>query len=313
MASPEISVVIPTRDRAPLLQRAILCAFDQQDVALELIAVDDGSSDGTQGLLRSIRDPRLRTLRLSPAAGVARARNEGVALARGRWIAFLDDDDLWAPHKLRAQLDVAKAARADFVYASGFIVDEHLAVLRLLPAPTVDGLFSEILRWNVIGGPSTMLIRRDILERAGGFDERLSVLADWDLWARLASSNRPAACPEPLVAFVRHSGSMQTVQAQSILEELGLLEEKHQAAREEHGVQVDADMILRSAALGHLRAGHRLHAARLLAADAVTRRRPPSLAAAGAVLAGEWAIEVLARLRGRRVRAPDWLRKPQWP
>ena len=95
---PEVSVVVPTRDRWELLSTCALpSATCQEGVAIEVIVVDDGSSDGTAAGLAALDDPRVLTVRHDRPRGVSAARNSGIRAARGTWLAFLDDDDLWAP------------------------------------------------------------------------------------------------------------------------------------------------------------------------------------------------------------------------
>ena len=110
---PVVSVVIPTADRWPLLSTcALRSALGQHDVEHEVIVVDDGSSDETPRRLEELGDPRLRILRHATRQGVSQARNTAIEAARGEWIAFLDDDDLWSPRKLRVQLDLGAATGA---------------------------------------------------------------------------------------------------------------------------------------------------------------------------------------------------------
>src|SRR3712207_5655017 len=105
---PEISVVIPTRDRcAELMVAGLPAALGQEGVDHEVIVVDDGSADGTSALLADREEGRLRVIRNDSPRGVAAARNQGLRAALAEWVAFLDDDDLWSPHKLRDQLDAA--------------------------------------------------------------------------------------------------------------------------------------------------------------------------------------------------------------
>ena len=98
---PKVSVVLPTFERWPLLLRALTSVLDQTDVDLEVLVIDDCSSDGTPARLGAIADPRLRVLRQETNQGVARARNRAIEAAQGEWVAFLDDDDFWAPTCLR--------------------------------------------------------------------------------------------------------------------------------------------------------------------------------------------------------------------
>ena len=193
--APDVSVVIPTRSRWHLLSTAALpSALEQEDVELEVIVVDDGSSDETPTV--SPRSPTLGSscIRHEPPGGVAVARNAGISGARGRWVSFLDDDDLWAPRKLRAQLDSAEAASAVFAYAAGGGLDAARRFLFAVAPPEPATVTAQLLRWNVIWcGCSNVLATTDVVTELGGFDERLVQLADWDLWIRLALAGRAAA------------------------------------------------------------------------------------------------------------------------
>jgi glycosyltransferase involved in cell wall biosynthesis len=108
-APPDVSVVIPTLNRQAALARSISITLGQENVNLEVIVVDDGSTDSTPAYLKTGRDPQLQVIRHARRTGVAAARNHGIQQARGEWVAFLDDDDVWAPHKLREQVSTALA------------------------------------------------------------------------------------------------------------------------------------------------------------------------------------------------------------
>ena len=133
-------MVVPTHNRWNHLRRAALpAALGQREVELELIVVDDGSADETPRGLAEVADPRLRVLRNDVAQGVAGARNRGVAAASAPWVAFLDDDDLWSPWKLRRQLDAVGAVEgAGFAYAAAVFLDGAGAPLRPDPAPPAE-------------------------------------------------------------------------------------------------------------------------------------------------------------------------------
>src|SRR5204863_693210 len=100
-ASPEVTVVIPTRNRSHLVGEAVATALRQEDVTVEVLVVDDASTDDTAQVLTAIDDPRVHVLTRRERGRLAGARNTGVSRARGQWTAFLDDDDLWSPRKLR--------------------------------------------------------------------------------------------------------------------------------------------------------------------------------------------------------------------
>src|SRR4051812_37930708 len=129
MTRPTVSVVIPTRDRWPILGRALASALGQEAVAVEVVLVDDGSREPAPAWVTGIADSRVRLLRHEASRGVARARNRGLEEATGRWVAFLDDDDLWAPDKLAVQVRAAGERDAVLAYTGVLWVDERGTVL----------------------------------------------------------------------------------------------------------------------------------------------------------------------------------------
>lgn len=302
---PEVTVVIPTRDRAARLPDAIAGVLGQEDVDLDLVVVDDGSRDETPSLLASLDDPRLEVVRHERGKGVAAARNRGIASARGRWVAFLDDDDLWAPRKLRHQLDAAALGAASFAYGSAVVVDEHRTVLQYNPARPPASIAQALLHRNAIpGGCSNAIATAELLELVGGFDESLSHLADWDLWIRLALAGQAAATSEVVVAYVRHGGNMLMQGQNDVIGEFQRLAHKHRAAGERAGVKLDRRALYRYFARGHRRAGRHRQAASTYLALAVAEKSLPDAARAAAALVGPPAYELRARMRSRMRRQP---------
>lgn len=227
---PDVTVVIPTRNRWDLLSRhGLRSALGQEDVEVEVIVVDDGSTDGTATRLAEADDPRLRVIRHEHSRGMAGARNAGIAAARSEWLAFLDDDDLWAPRKLRAQLDAARTNGAEFVYAAAVLVyDERVASFDVLP--NESELLPALLESDVIpAGASNVLARTELVRRLGGFDERLLYSADWDLWIKLALAGRAAVCDEILVAHIQHGGNALLRDRPDVIGEFEYIVEKHAA------------------------------------------------------------------------------------
>ena len=113
---PDVSVVIPTRNRSALLGQTLHSVLWQRDVDFEVIIVDEASTDDTSDLLTTFSDNRIRVIHNNAPTGVASARNRGAKEARGRWLAFVDDDDLWSPEKLAVQVRKAEALNRDWVY-----------------------------------------------------------------------------------------------------------------------------------------------------------------------------------------------------
>lgn len=204
MASPLVSVVLPTYNRAELVVRAINSVLSQTVADLELIVVDDGSTDRTPEALARMGDPRLRVLRLAANQGVAGARNAGIQQARGRFIAFQDSDDLWRPHKLARQMRaLAQAGPGVGVCYCGLWRREPGRQIYVPGARTSiyqGQVFSRLLGCNFVS-PQTALIGRDHLRGLGQvFDPALPPLEDWDLFLRLARAGcRFILVNEPLV------------------------------------------------------------------------------------------------------------------
>jgi glycosyltransferase involved in cell wall biosynthesis len=224
-------------------------------VDLEVVVVDDGSTDDTADMLRQLGDPRVHLVRHATPVGVSASRNAGVAAARGEWVAFLDDDDLWAPEKLTLQLQTAKAAGCSWVYAGTVNVDDRLRILEGGPPPAPERVPELLMRYNPVpAGASNVVVRADALARAGAFDPRLRRTEDWDLWIRLARDGPPAAVRRPLVAYRMHPRSNAFVDTAEILTETAVIERRH-------GIPVDHAAHYRRAAWISLRAGRRWQAA----------------------------------------------------
>ena len=199
---PDVSVVIPTLNRwGELARRGLLAALAQEGVAVEVIVVDDGSATPAPKS-PPFDDQRVRLIRHEANKGVAAARNTGIREARAPWIAFLDDDDMWAPAKLASVVRGVDRAGADFGYSSVLIVNGAMDLLGVSPA-VPDGRLRDALREHnaVPAGASNVVVRASLLARSGRFDEEFSALADWEMWIRLAGAGRAEAVSEPLVAY----------------------------------------------------------------------------------------------------------------
>jgi glycosyltransferase involved in cell wall biosynthesis len=301
--APEVSIVIPTRDRARLLRRALGGALGQRDVDVEVIVVDDGSAEPVE----SVGDPRVRIVRQEESRGVACARNTGIAAARGRWVAFLDDDDLWAPRKLRLQLDAAETKGVSFVFGAGVMVDEKLRVLRTFEPPDPECLAETLGSVNAIPfGCSNVVARADLLRSVRGFDEHLFQLADWDLWYRLAAVAVAAATREVVVAYVMHPANMLLTHEPDVMVELDYFAAKV-AADADDLPRVDAVRFSRWVAGGHLRAGRKRRAAGALLSTGFAHRNLGNVLRGLAAPAGERGMFAYWRLTSGQPPAPKWL------
>jgi glycosyltransferase involved in cell wall biosynthesis len=220
---PQVSVIIPTRNRRKMLALTLRSVLWQQGVSFEVVVVDDASTDDSGTVVQSFADSRIRLVRHDTAGGVSRARNTGIAHARSDWLAFLDDDDLWAPDKLGLQLQAARESGLSWVYVGHVNVNLRHRVTGGAPPLPPDALIRRLHESNVVpGGCSGVMVAKHALEVAGKFDPQLQPLADWDLWLRLAQTGPPAWVPRPLVAYRVH-GNQMSLDASRIQEEFQIL------------------------------------------------------------------------------------------
>ncbi len=204
-----IAVVIPTWNREELVIPALESVFAQTRPADEVVVVDDGSTDGTVGVLRRY-EPRIRVV-VQSNRGAAAARNRGLAEVTSEWVAFLDSDDLWEPTKLERQAEVADREAVDLVFCDSRPIDRDGRPLAGHRKPVVGGDVTVPLFASVFVHTPSVLAKTALLRRLGGFDESLRVCEDYDLWLRASLETRFGLAPEPL--FVRR------VHAQSLAHE----------------------------------------------------------------------------------------------
>jgi glycosyltransferase involved in cell wall biosynthesis len=197
--TPAVSVLMSVHDGAPWIADAVASVLGQTDGDLELIVIDDGSTDATPGLLADVRDARLRVERQA-RTGLTRALNLALDLARGGLIARLDADDWALPERLaRQRAFLAAHPDVGLLGTAAREVDAAGAVVREVRPPAGDAaLRRALIRANPFVH-SSMMVRRAVLARAGGYDARLAVAQDYDLWMRLAPLTRLANLDEVLV------------------------------------------------------------------------------------------------------------------
>ena len=184
--NPAISVIIPAFNRAWCLETTLQSVWNQTFRNFEVIVVDDGSTDSTPALLGGF--PEVRVHRWEDNRGVSAARNQGIRMARGEWICFLDSDDRWVEHKLQVQMDWMQAhpdCRA--CYTDEIWIRKGVRVNPKNKHRKYSGsIFRQCLPLCIIS-PSSILMRASVLETVGGFDTDLAACEDYDLWLRLTS------------------------------------------------------------------------------------------------------------------------------
>lgn len=208
MASPLVSVVIATYNSGDYLRAAIDSVLSQTIADLELLVIDDGSTDDTRALVASISDPRL-TYIWQRNAGQTSAKNHGVRKARGEFIGFCDGDDYWYPNKLELQLPLfERDPRVAVVYSAADTIDEHGNPIEAEVAEAFRGDITHELFLRNFVPFGTSLVRRGCMEEVGGFDESLSMGIDWDLWLRISARYHFDYVPQATYAYRIWGGQM---------------------------------------------------------------------------------------------------------
>ena len=199
MGAPAVSVLMSVRNGEPWVRPAVLSVLAQTASDLELIVIDDGSTDATADLLAALREPRLRVERQEPV-GLTRSLNRALALARAPLLARLDADDVALPERLarqRAFLD--EHLDVGLLGTGAREVDPSGREVGIVSPPAED---ADIRRALIRANPfvhSSVMMRRSVLERVGGYDEALAVAQDYDLWMRMSRITRLGNLPNPLV------------------------------------------------------------------------------------------------------------------
>jgi glycosyltransferase involved in cell wall biosynthesis len=288
MTGASVTVVVPTRNRARVCAQTLQSVLGQRDVDLEVVVVDEGSTDDTPAMLDAIGDERVSVVRHDVARGLPAARNVGTARARTPWVAWCDDDDLWAPDKLATQLDAATSAGATWAIGGAVLVDAELEVMGHQAVPAASATLDQLLVRNAVpGGGSGVLAATDAVHAAGDFDESLASCEDWDLWLRLARRAPPAVVDRPLVAFRTWGGSMSTKVDRMRSTRREVLA-RAADLRAERGVPDATYEHERWLAKQLLRAGDRGAAAKAYGRLAVAHRKPAELVrAAGAIVVAD--------------------------
>ena len=198
-----VSVIIPTYNRKHLLKRALHSASSQTFVPQEIIVVDDGSSDGTKNWVLE-RFPYVRYI-YQDNSGVSSARNAGIKEARGSWIAFLDSDDEWMPDKLEKQeRAINDSKEAWLCHTNEVWIRNSVRVNQMKKHQKYGGyVFEKCLDICRIS-PSSVLIKKEVFEMVGLFDESLKVCEDYDLWLRITSVLPIIFLDQPLI--VKYGG-----------------------------------------------------------------------------------------------------------
>ena len=183
----KISVIIPTYNRKKYIKRAIDSVIHQSYKPFEIIVIDDGSTDGTYELIKQSYSSSQISLKKQKNNGVSSARNKGIKLANGDWIAFLDSDDEWFKNKLELQVREIKKSKTFICHTNEIWIRNGIRVNQMKKHQKYGGaIFKKCLDMCRIS-PSSVMIHRRIFDEIGLFDEDLIICEDYDLWLRISS------------------------------------------------------------------------------------------------------------------------------
>ena len=207
----KVSVIIPTYNREKTILRALQSVLEQTYTNIEVLVIDDGSTDGTADIINGVDDDRVKYIVLEKNGGPSNARNVGVQIAEGEWIAFQDSDDCWHADKLEVQMAYAKEhPEYAMIYCMYNAILESGVQLVIPPKPwfgVMEGkMVSTLLQRNMIGAP-TVVAKREAFLEAGGFDTSYNALEDWDFAIRFALQYEIGFVKETLIdCYVSSSG-----------------------------------------------------------------------------------------------------------
>src|SRR5437667_2770841 len=214
--APLVSVIIPTYNRAAYLPEAVESVFQQTYDNWELIIVDDGSTDGTRDYLRQLKRDRLRIIDTTHCANPARLRNLAIAQAHGKYLAFLDDDDLWMPEKLAIQIpDLQAHPDHRWSYTACRRIDTGGSELSLHPWRLHEGwILPQLIALDAWIAVPAVVVEAEAMAQIGGFDETLRFCEDYDAWLRLAGAFQARAISDVLVTLRTHPGNMSLARSE---------------------------------------------------------------------------------------------------
>lgn len=218
----KVSIIIPTHNRANVVKRAIQSALNQTYKNIEVIVVSDGSTDNTDLVIRELleKDSRLKYISYNTPKGGNAARNIGIEAAIYDYIAFLDDDDEWMYDKLEKQMNLFKKDKEiGLVYTGSEIiyVDEDTSYIS---NPKNKGdLSNYILLENCIGTTSTVVLKKEVINKVGAFDVNLGARQDYDLWIRICQEVKIGLVNEPCIKYYNFKSNNQISQQTKKYEE----------------------------------------------------------------------------------------------
>lgn len=221
---PKVSICIPTFNRKGYLAQTLDSTYAQTYKNYEVVVVDDGSTDGTEDLIKNANYNNL-TYHWQENAGDAAARNKLIELAQGEFITFIDSDDLLMPDAVERMMKVMEAEGGKvIVYGPYLRIDENGIVTGRCKRRLYSGWITKYLFQDILVHSCGSLFPKEAVVQAGGFDQSLRVCSDYDLWLRLSLKHRFIALSEPTFKRRRHHANLSRASSENQITELGVLE-----------------------------------------------------------------------------------------
>jgi glycosyltransferase involved in cell wall biosynthesis len=307
----DVTVVVPTHNRRELVAQAVHSILRQENVSLELIVVDDGSTDRTGPWLDRIAatDSRIKIVHHDSPRFISSARNAGIARASGRWVAFCDDDDLWAPDKLSSQLAALRASSTRWSCTGVVEVDERLEITGHYSVKGGEVL-ARLLEVNTIPTGSSVIAELSLVREIGGFDPALRGSEDWDVWIKLSQHSPLAAVDRPLIAYRIGTQSLST-NVERMRTGRSVIVNRYAELAARHGAKSEEASHERYLAKQLLRGGSGLQAASIFTSLAFKHRRWRELPRAASALLAPRLTDRLGRSRATARVPVAWRREAE--
>lgn len=307
--------MVPTHDRPDLLRRTLGTVLWQEGVDLEVVVVDDGDASRAAHAAGHLADSRVRVLQTPrPHSGPCAARNVGIEATTAPWIAFVDDDDLWAPDKLISQLQaVRQMPSAGWVTTGSVAINATLDLGAWSPPPPPGPQPRQVAVNLIPGGGSATMVSRQLIEHVGQFDVSMRHHGDYEMWVRVSTASPLATVARPLTGYTVHDSGLSRGTAGG---RAALAQMRPQLARLQQAMGVPAEDERYEYQWGalELRSGRRWAAAATYGGLALRKRSPRLIARAGwAAISPQTLLRRSQRWEQRqipesvRIEASSWL------
>jgi glycosyltransferase involved in cell wall biosynthesis len=209
--SPLVSVILPVFNRADIVKKSIRSVLNQSYNNLELIVIDDGSTDDTPQAVKSVQDDRIIYIRKDNNKGANTARNTGLKAATGEYIAYIDSDVVWLPDKIKTQVDKIESANDKTGVVHCYAYSEFDGYFQIVKRNHHGNIFEDLISSKAKATTSSLLIDSSCFDQCGGWDEDLRSFNEYDMLLRFAEKYRFEVVQKPMLFEIDHTNSSITV------------------------------------------------------------------------------------------------------